>query len=424
MYCPFCGNKAGNEDIYCGNCGKKVQSTEDPSRQTRHRQAPRSRIGWVLFAILLIGGVIGGIVFYQSKSTTPIVKEIVSASPKENTIVKKQELKDIINQVQKSVVKIEVPSQGVSGSGFLYNHKGDIITNAHVVAGAQMVTVKLNDMKEYDGEVIGISDETDVAVVRVNELRDHKPLQIDQTHYSEMGDKILALGSPLGLQNTVTTGIISGVHRDFTLDPYVYENAYQISAPIAHGNSGGPLVKEETGEAIGINSAGTEEGSIGFSIPLVNILDLVQGWSQSPMIINAESSPSDDYSGEDEEEDADDEETEDQYSLQEVAEQVLADFYSLVDSRDYDLAYDYLGMKWQSHTSLQQFANGYEHTLAVRVDHLETTDVQGEYVVIDLYITADEEKGGSERTRQYHLTYKVGLEDGDVKILAGKGKSI
>lgn len=112
--------------------------------------------------------------------------------------------------------------------------------------------------EEYKGTVIGIGDETDVAVVRVPDLKKVKPLIIAKSK-AETGDEILALGSPLGLENTVTTGIISGLGRSFEIAPYIYSNLYQISAPITHGNSGGPLISAETGEVIGINSAVVEQ---------------------------------------------------------------------------------------------------------------------------------------------------------------------
>jgi len=187
-----------------------------------------------------------------------------------------KEIKEIIQDVQEKVLTIET-REGF-GSGFLYNDKGDILTNAHVVLGFDEVTVITTTNNEYRGEVIGISDTTDVAVVRVSDLKGVEPVKISKDK-AEIGDEVLALGSPLGYQNTVTTGIISGIDRDLDVDQFRYENVYQISAPIAPGNSGGPLVNSQTGEVIGINSAGYNQGSIGFSIPIINILPTVEKWS-------------------------------------------------------------------------------------------------------------------------------------------------
>ncbi|WP_051459303.1 S1C family serine protease [Paenibacillus zanthoxyli] len=194
----------------------------------------------------------------------------------------KKTRKEIIEDSQKRVVTIE-SGEGL-GSGFLYNGKGDLLTNAHVVAGSRDVTVRTKSHQEYKGKVIGIGTDTDVAVVRVTELKQTEPLQIARSNKAEIGDEILALGSPLGLENTVTTGIISGLGRSFDIEPYTYSNMYQISAPIAPGNSGGPLVSAETGNVLGINSASaTDEAGIGFSIPISSVLKQAEAWSEHPM---------------------------------------------------------------------------------------------------------------------------------------------
>ncbi|GGA72676.1 S1C family serine protease [Ornithinibacillus halotolerans] len=190
-------------------------------------------------------------------------------------------LKDIIQQAQKKVVKIET-MDGSIGSGFLYNDMGDVITNAHVVSGVKEVTIITSDELFFTGTVIGISTDIDIALIRVDGMRGMEPLQI-RTEKAELGDEVLALGSPLGLENTVTTGIISGLNRDLEIEQYFYEGLYQISAPIAPGNSGGPLLHSETGEVIGINSAASDIGTIGFSIPIMNVLSLIKSWSETPM---------------------------------------------------------------------------------------------------------------------------------------------
>lgn len=196
--------------------------------------------------------------------------------------VETKEVKDIIQEAQKKVVKIELEN-GSIGSGFLYNDMGDIITNAHVVSGVKEVTIITSDEQRFTGTVIGISTDIDIAVVRVDGLRGMEPLKI-RIEKAEIGDEILALGSPLGLDNTVTTGIISGINRDLEIEPYSYKDLYQISAPIAPGNSGGPLLHAKTGEVIGINSAASDVGTIGFSIPIMNVLSMIKGWSDSPMV--------------------------------------------------------------------------------------------------------------------------------------------
>lgn len=242
---------------------------------------------WIVSSISTILIICSGIygIFYI-KNTVPIElktpSKIVAAAGKKEKADKPEDLKMIIHNTQKLVVKIELPD-GSLGSGFLYNNIGDVVTNAHVVANGSSAKIKTSDSREFSGKVIGISKEVDVAIVRVPGLAGLSPLKIARERKAELGDEVLALGSPLGLQNTVTTGIISGTNRDIDIEPYHYKDVYQISAPIAPGNSGGPLVDTKTGEVIGINSAGADKGSIGFSIPITSVLNLLEGWSKSPM---------------------------------------------------------------------------------------------------------------------------------------------
>ena len=193
---------------------------------------------------LVILTIVASLIVYWHKEVPLQIKKYICLYFEHYKVRKSEhskELKDIIHDVQKVVVMIEL-DDGSLGSGFLYNNKGDVITNAHVVNGAKTVKVKTADAREFEGTVIGLSKDVDVAVVRVPGLVKEKPLDISKVK-AELGDEILALGSPLGLQNTVTTGIISGVGRSFEIPPFQYTDAYQISAPIAPGNSGGPLIK-------------------------------------------------------------------------------------------------------------------------------------------------------------------------------------
>lgn len=238
--------------------------------------------------VIILAGIIGMIIMHHQIPKNLDKPSTILASGTENFKVNKdnigegtKELKEIIQESQKKVVKIEL-TNGSIGSGFLFNEKGDIVTNAHVVEGVKEVNITTSDERMYDGVVIGISEDIDVAVVRVEGLQSKEPLKV-QMEKAEIGDEVLALGSPLGLDNTVTNGIISGIDRDLDLPPYHYENIYQISAPIAPGNSGGPLLDRKTGEVLGINSAASDVGNIGFSIPITDVLSLIEGWVESPM---------------------------------------------------------------------------------------------------------------------------------------------
>jgi serine protease Do len=322
-----------------------------------------------------------------------------------------RELKEIIHEAQKLVVQIEV-ANGTMGSGFLYNNQGDVITNAHVVANTKEVKVKTADSKEFSGTVIGISSDTDVALVRVPGLAGVEPLKIAKDRKAEIGDEVLALGSPLGFQNTVTTGIISGIDRDFDLEPFQYEDVYQISAPIAPGNSGGPLIDSKTGEVLGINSAGMDQGSIGFSIPIPNVISLIEGWSKSPMTSLPEVALEQEaYSYEEE------------YSAEEQAKYLVSYFYENINYGDYVTAYSLLGSSWQSKISYETFRNGYLNTLSVTINDIVAKQI-GEKVSVSAIITAEERKNGSTTYTKYKLSYDVGDENDQLKILAGKGEEL
>ena len=148
---------------------------------------------------------------------------------------------DSISENQKFVVSVYANiDKGVSqGSGFLYNDKGDIITNAHVVGGSKDLRIKMADNTIYSGTVIGKSTNLDVALIRVPALKNKTPLKVDKDYKASLGDEVIAIGSPHGLENAITTGIINGLNRTFTIEEYKYKNMYQITAPVDNGSSGG-----------------------------------------------------------------------------------------------------------------------------------------------------------------------------------------
>lgn len=238
-------------------------------------------IGSGLITVLIWAAGISGIFLIQNT----IPKELKLSSQiieldkaKASSTNSADAMKKIIEDSQKHVVTIQL-SDGSLGSGFQYNKKGDVITNAHVVANEKDVVVLTKDSREMSGQVIGVNPTRDIALVRVKDLEGNEPLPVERKKKSAIGDEVLALGSPLGLQNTVTDGIISGVDREVNIEQTYYKDAYQISAPIAPGNSGGPLVDKKTGKVIGINSAATDQGTIGFSIPIIAVLDEIDSWA-------------------------------------------------------------------------------------------------------------------------------------------------
>ncbi len=153
------------------------------------------------------------------------------------------------------------------GSGFLVDPSGYILTNNHVVDNASKIKVKLDDGRIMDAKVIGTDPQTDLAVLKINGSGFHT-LQLTNSDQVQVGDWVLAFGSPFGLQNTMTAGIISAKGRVIGAGPY--DNFLQTDAAINPGNSGGPLVNLN-GEVVGINTMiASENGGfqgIGFAIP-------------------------------------------------------------------------------------------------------------------------------------------------------------
>jgi serine protease Do len=159
-------------------------------------------------------------------------------------------------------------SMGV-GSGFVYDDRGHILTNNHVVENADKITVSFYDGVELQAKVIGADKQSDVAVIKVDSTS-YPALPRGDSNRLKVGEMVMAVGSPFELSQSVTTGIISALDRN-SVGINEYESFIQTDAPINRGNSGGPLVNMN-GEVIGINSAivtgGSGNDGIGFAIPI------------------------------------------------------------------------------------------------------------------------------------------------------------
>lgn len=159
------------------------------------------------------------------------------------------------------------PSSSV-GSGFIVDKAGYILTNHHVVDDASRITVRLKTNEEFNAKIVGMDEETDMAVLKIEAGRDLPFLLLGNSDNAEIGDWVLAIGSPFGLEQTVTAGIISQTRRE---TPYsAFQKFIQTDAAINRGNSGGPLVNMD-GDVIGVNSmiASTtgDYNGIGFALP-------------------------------------------------------------------------------------------------------------------------------------------------------------
>jgi len=152
------------------------------------------------------------------------------------------------------------------GSGFIMSREGYILTNNHVVEEADQIKVKLSNGKEYEGKVVGRDPKTDLALVKIEGISDLQPLKLGNSEDLKVGSWVVAVGSPFGLEQTVTAGIVSAKGRVIGSGPY--DNFIQTDASINPGNSGGPLINTK-GEVVGINTAIIAEGQgIGFAIPI------------------------------------------------------------------------------------------------------------------------------------------------------------
>ena len=172
-------------------------------------------------------------------------------------------------------VQIRTSAGGGSGSGFVFDSNGHIVTNNHVVAAAGRngtVTVVGSDGRRLTAEVIGTDPNSDIAVLRVEPTAAMRALDLAASGSTRVGEPVLAVGSPLGLAGSVTAGIVSALDREVRLGGNARRTAVQTDAAINPGNSGGPLVNVR-GEVVGVNTAiATLEGGgnigIGFAVPI------------------------------------------------------------------------------------------------------------------------------------------------------------
>ena len=153
------------------------------------------------------------------------------------------------------------------GSGFIIDEKGIVVTNNHVIEGAEDIVVQVNGNKEYKAEVIGADPLSDIAVLKIESKEKFTPVKFGDSDKARIGDWVIAIGNPFGFGGTVTSGIISARNRSIGLSRY--EDYIQTDASINSGNSGGPLF-DMSGDVIGINTAilgRSGNVGIGFSIP-------------------------------------------------------------------------------------------------------------------------------------------------------------
>ena len=162
------------------------------------------------------------------------------------------------------------------GSGFIVDRDGLILTNNHVVENAEKIIVKLSDGREFEAKVVGRDPKTDIAVIKINSEGNLPTAPLGDSDRLEVGEHVLAIGNPFGLEHTVTAGIVSAKGRNIGAGPY--DNFIQTDASINPGNSGGPLINTR-GEVVGINAAIFSQSGgnigIGFTIPINLVKELM-----------------------------------------------------------------------------------------------------------------------------------------------------
>ncbi|MFE5655181.1 S1C family serine protease [Streptomyces sp. NPDC056431] len=268
--------------------------------------APRGRAGGlvaaVLVAALVAGGIGGGIGYWAAQRGDEGVSSTTVSSGEAPASFKREPgtVAAVAAKALPSVVTIQAKSggsqgEGGTGTGFVYDQEGHIVTNNHVVASAAeggTLSVTFPDGKSYDAEVVGRAEGYDVAVLKLtNAPKGLKPLPLGDSDKVAVGDSTIAIGAPFGLSNTVTTGIISAKNRpvasgDGSGGSNSYMSALQTDASINPGNSGGPLL-DASGAVIGINSAIQSTGSgfgqsqagsigLGFAIPVNQAKNVAQ----------------------------------------------------------------------------------------------------------------------------------------------------
>lgn len=293
----YYGQQAGTQQFGAQQTGAQpvgvpgVDDGETKASKSKRTVGLGTALAMMLVAGIGAGGVTGYVVGNNSSSNNGTsVSEILNSQPVNNTNTTGQEAEAgtteaVAAKVLPAVVSIQVVSSTAAseGSGSIISPDGYVLTNHHVVAGAEeggMMQVTMNDGTKHDAEFVASDVNTDVAVIKIKDVQDLPFLEFGNSESLQVGQEVVAVGSPLGLNATVTSGIVSAVNRPVRASQGGGQSslidAIQTDAAVNPGNSGGPLV-DMSGNLVGMNSmiaslsAGTsgEAGSIGlgFAIP-------------------------------------------------------------------------------------------------------------------------------------------------------------
>jgi putative serine protease PepD len=259
----------------------------DPTgRAPQRRLWPLVALGALLACVLFGAGIRGATVLLDDDGSTGSIAALPAAPGGVAPDARSRAVRQVYASASPSVVFVKAREVvGVaSGTGFLIDSDGTIVTNAHVVAGSNSVQVRFEDNGDgVDAEVLGTDASSDLAVLRVDpsKTQNVKPLTLANSDSVQVGDLAVAIGYPLGLDRTATAGIVSGTGRDIKApNGFSIDKVIQTDAPINPGNSGGPLL-DGAGRVIGVNSqiatTSASGGSvgIGFAVPSNTVRQVV-----------------------------------------------------------------------------------------------------------------------------------------------------
>jgi putative serine protease PepD len=228
-------------------------------------------------------GIAGWEVFDDDSQPAPAVATPDSSPQPASVSSDSSSVANIYRRVGSAVVLVRAESgSGVAtGSGFVIDDQGRVVTNQHVVGSSTNVTVVSADGDEYDAEVVGTDPSTDIALLDLEEGADLPMLALGSAESLSVGDPVIAIGSPFGLQGTVTSGIVSGLDREIQAPDgrFVIDGAIQTDAALNSGNSGGPLL-DDRGRVVGVNSqiessTGGNVG-VGYAVPVETVKNVVE----------------------------------------------------------------------------------------------------------------------------------------------------
>ena len=269
-------------------------------------QLPRTRAAAIVAALLATAGIgaaagAGTYALFADKGTTVVRQVTVQGSqPASET---KLSIPSIYDLAYKGVVELTATGatpapfggqeqQQAQGSGWVYDSDGHIVTNQHVVANANSLSVHFWNGATYPATVVGTDRSTDLAVIKVDAPSSLLyPLKVGNSEALEVGDGVVAIGSPFGLEGTVTSGIVSALHREMKApNNFTITDSIQTDAAINHGNSGGPLLNAE-GKVIGVNAqiesdSGGNDG-VGFAIPSNTVASIVPRLISNGKVVHA-----------------------------------------------------------------------------------------------------------------------------------------